>query len=94
MSLTVEPAKPQIGGIIRVNKDHLLDNEGMMHRIVPYTDEGRVMFRTTIAGKEKPVAWRLRRNFDAFARSPEAEVALRQPQRAIIDPRNPAKYQP
>jgi len=25
-----------------------------MHRVVPYTDEGRVMHRTVIAGKEKP----------------------------------------
>jgi hypothetical protein len=25
-----------------------------MHRVVPYTDERRVMHRTVIAGKEKP----------------------------------------
>ncbi|WP_159982970.1 MULTISPECIES: TauD/TfdA family dioxygenase [unclassified Novosphingobium] len=30
------------------------NNHGLMHRVVPYTDEGRVMHRTTIAGKEKP----------------------------------------
>lgn len=30
------------------------NNQGVMHRVVPYTDEGRVMHRTTIAGKEKP----------------------------------------
>ena len=30
------------------------NNQGVMHRVVPYTDEGRVMHRTTIAGHEKP----------------------------------------
>jgi len=30
------------------------DNQGVMHRVVPYTDQRRVMHRTTIAGKEKP----------------------------------------
>jgi alpha-ketoglutarate-dependent taurine dioxygenase len=30
------------------------DNEGLMHRVVPYTDEGRVMHRTTIAGYNRP----------------------------------------
>lgn len=30
------------------------DNEGLMHRVVPYTDEGRTMHRTTIAGHNKP----------------------------------------
>jgi alpha-ketoglutarate-dependent taurine dioxygenase len=30
------------------------DNEGMMHRVVPYTDEGRVMHRTSIAGTHRP----------------------------------------
>jgi len=30
------------------------NNQGVMHRVVPYTDEGRVMHRTTIAGTEKP----------------------------------------
>jgi alpha-ketoglutarate-dependent taurine dioxygenase len=30
------------------------NNQGLMHRVVPYTDTGRVMHRTTIAGKEKP----------------------------------------
>lgn len=30
------------------------DNQGLMHRVVPYTDEGRIMHRTSIAGHEKP----------------------------------------
>jgi alpha-ketoglutarate-dependent taurine dioxygenase len=30
------------------------NNQGLMHRVVPYTDEGRVMHRTTIAGKVNP----------------------------------------
>jgi len=30
------------------------NNQGVMHRVVPYTDEGRMMHRTTIAGKERP----------------------------------------
>ena len=30
------------------------DNEGLMHRVVPYTDAGRVMHRTTIAGHNQP----------------------------------------
>lgn len=30
------------------------DNEGLMHRVVPYTDQARVMHRTTIAGPNKP----------------------------------------
>lgn len=30
------------------------NNQGVMHRVVPYTDEHRVMHRTTIAGAEKP----------------------------------------
>jgi len=30
------------------------DNQGLMHRVVPYTDTGRVMHRTTLAGREKP----------------------------------------
>ncbi len=30
------------------------DNEGLMHRVVPYTDEGRVMHRTSIAGTQRP----------------------------------------
>jgi alpha-ketoglutarate-dependent taurine dioxygenase len=30
------------------------NNQGVMHRVVPYTDERRVMHRTVIAGKEKP----------------------------------------
>jgi alpha-ketoglutarate-dependent taurine dioxygenase len=32
----------------------LWDNEGLMHRVVPYTDQARVMHRTTIAGHNKP----------------------------------------
>jgi alpha-ketoglutarate-dependent taurine dioxygenase len=30
------------------------NNEGLMHRVVPYTDHRRAMHRTSIAGKEKP----------------------------------------
>ena len=30
------------------------DNQGLMHRVVPYTDETRVMHRTSIGGQEKP----------------------------------------
>ena len=30
------------------------NNQGLMHRVVPYTDTGRVMHRTTLAGSEKP----------------------------------------
>lgn len=30
------------------------DNEGLMHRVVPYTDPARMMHRTSIAGKERP----------------------------------------
>jgi alpha-ketoglutarate-dependent taurine dioxygenase len=30
------------------------NNQGLMHRVVPYTDTGRVMHRTSIAGTEKP----------------------------------------
>lgn len=30
------------------------DNQGVIHRVAPYTDEGRVMHRTSIAGVEKP----------------------------------------
>lgn len=30
------------------------NNQGLMHRVVPYTDEARVMHRTTIAGTERP----------------------------------------
>jgi alpha-ketoglutarate-dependent taurine dioxygenase len=29
------------------------NNEGVMHRVVPYTDAKRSMHRTTIAGKER-----------------------------------------
>jgi alpha-ketoglutarate-dependent taurine dioxygenase len=40
--------KWQVGDLV------LWDNEGLMHRVDPYTDEHRIMHRTTIAGKEKP----------------------------------------
>lgn len=30
------------------------NNEGLMHRAVPYTDKSRVMHRTSLAGPEKP----------------------------------------
>lgn len=30
------------------------NNHGVMHRVVPYTDEGRIMHRTVAAGDEKP----------------------------------------
>jgi alpha-ketoglutarate-dependent taurine dioxygenase len=30
------------------------NNQGMMHRVVPYTDRGRVMHRTTLGSQEKP----------------------------------------
>jgi alpha-ketoglutarate-dependent taurine dioxygenase len=30
------------------------NNQGVMHRVLPYTDEGRVMHRTVIGGREKP----------------------------------------
>jgi alpha-ketoglutarate-dependent taurine dioxygenase len=30
------------------------NNQGLMHRVVPYTDTGRVMHRTSIKGHEKP----------------------------------------
>jgi len=30
------------------------NNEGLMHRVVPYTDEGRVMHRTQVAGDQQP----------------------------------------
>jgi alpha-ketoglutarate-dependent taurine dioxygenase len=30
------------------------NNQGLMHRVVPYTDEGRVMHRTSIGGHDKP----------------------------------------
>jgi alpha-ketoglutarate-dependent taurine dioxygenase len=38
----------QLGDLVMWN------NEGLMHRVVPYTDTKRSMHRTTIAGKEKP----------------------------------------
>lgn len=40
--------KWQVGDLV------IWDNEGLMHRVVPYTDEGRVMHRTSIAGHERP----------------------------------------
>lgn len=30
------------------------NNQGLMHRVVPYTDTARVMHRTTLAGSERP----------------------------------------
>ena len=30
------------------------NNEGLMHRVVPYTDRSRTMHRTSIAGRERP----------------------------------------
>ena len=30
------------------------NNHGLMHRVVPYTDSGRTMHRTSIGGTEKP----------------------------------------
>lgn len=38
----------QVGDLV------IWDNEGLMHRVVPYTDEGRVMHRTSIEGKQRP----------------------------------------
>lgn len=38
----------QVGDLV------IWNNQGLMHRVVPYTDQGRVMHRTTIAGKERP----------------------------------------
>ncbi|MCW1431456.1 TauD/TfdA dioxygenase family protein [Novosphingobium sp. JCM 18896] len=38
----------------RVGDLVLWNNQGLMHRVVPYTDTGRVMHRTTLAGHEKP----------------------------------------
>lgn len=38
----------QIGDLV------IWNNEGLMHRAVPYTDSDRVMHRTSIAGIEKP----------------------------------------
>jgi alpha-ketoglutarate-dependent taurine dioxygenase len=40
--------KWQVGDMV------IWDNQGVMHRVIPYSDEGRVMHRTSIAGKEKP----------------------------------------
>jgi alpha-ketoglutarate-dependent taurine dioxygenase len=40
--------KWQVGDLV------IWNNQGLMHRVVPYTDTGRVMHRTSIAGKEKP----------------------------------------
>lgn len=38
----------QVGDLV------LWDNLGLMHRVVPYTDEGRSMHRTTLASQEMP----------------------------------------
>jgi alpha-ketoglutarate-dependent taurine dioxygenase len=38
----------QVGDLV------IWDNEGLMHRVVPYTDEGRVMHRTSIGGTQRP----------------------------------------
>jgi alpha-ketoglutarate-dependent taurine dioxygenase len=38
----------QVGDLV------IWDNQGVMHRVVPYSDEGRVMHRTVIAGTEEP----------------------------------------
>ena len=38
----------QVGDLV------LWDNLGLMHRVVPYTDQSRAMHRTTIASNEKP----------------------------------------
>ena len=38
----------------RVGDLVIWDNEGLMHRVVPYSDEARVMHRTSIAGHEQP----------------------------------------
>ncbi|HEX7751081.1 MAG TPA: TauD/TfdA family dioxygenase [Novosphingobium sp.] len=40
--------KWQVGDLV------IWDNEGLMHRVVPYTDEGRVMHRTSIVGAARP----------------------------------------
>jgi alpha-ketoglutarate-dependent taurine dioxygenase len=38
----------QVGDLV------LWNNEGLMHRVIPYSDEGRAMHRTSIAGRERP----------------------------------------
>jgi len=38
----------QVGDLV------LWNNEGLMHRVIPYSDEGRAMHRTSIAGHERP----------------------------------------
>ena len=38
----------QVGDLVVWN------NEGLMHRVVPYSDGARVMHRTSLAGSEKP----------------------------------------
>ena len=50
--------KWQVGDLV------IWDNEGLMHRVVPYTDEGRVMHRTSIAGHERPGAPASREHLD------------------------------
>jgi alpha-ketoglutarate-dependent taurine dioxygenase len=38
----------QVGDLV------IWNNQGLMHRVIPYTDTGRVMHRTSIGGTEKP----------------------------------------
>jgi alpha-ketoglutarate-dependent taurine dioxygenase len=38
----------------RVGDLVIWNNEGLMHRVIPYSDEGRAMHRTSIAGRERP----------------------------------------
>ncbi|CAN7633326.1 TauD/TfdA family dioxygenase [Phenylobacterium sp. LjRoot225] len=38
----------QVGDLV------IWNNEGLMHRVIPYTDAGRVMHRTSIGGHERP----------------------------------------
>jgi alpha-ketoglutarate-dependent taurine dioxygenase len=38
----------QVGDLV------IWNNEGLMHRVIPYTDTERVMHRTSIAGRERP----------------------------------------
>lgn len=38
----------QVGDLV------IWDNQGLMHRVLPYSDENRVMHRTVVAGTEQP----------------------------------------
>lgn len=38
----------QVGDLV------IWDNEALMHRVAPYTDVGRIMHRTQVAGEQKP----------------------------------------